>query len=105
MGKKSRQKRQKNNLPKPGKLTVEQQILPTETALGSRLAQASSLQVGSVRKGTQMDDYSHVRSEVKRILVFLGLIVVVLSSAVILNTRSSVLRNLGGDISSFLRLQ
>jgi hypothetical protein len=98
MGKKSRQKRQKTSLAKPQKVTTLQ--LSQETALGARLA---SPQVTT--KVLPSDDYSHVRGEIRRILAFMAVVVVMLTSVVIVNSRSNLLKNLGGDIASFLQLK
>ncbi len=101
MGKKSRQKRQKGQQTKPLQKPQEMRVIPTETALGSRLAQG----VATPSKVVSSDDYSHIRGEIRRILLYMAVVAVVLSSAVILNAKSNILRNVGGKISSFLELQ
>ena len=101
MGKKSRQKRQKGQQAKHVQKPQELRVIPTETALGSRLAQG----VAAPTKAVPSDDYSHIRGEIRRILLYMAVVAVVLSSAVIVNTKSNILRNAGGKISYFLELQ
>jgi hypothetical protein len=101
MGKKSRQKRQKSNEAKPTLKVVQEQVMPTETALGSRLAQGITAQTTIMKS----DDYSLVRSEIRRIMLYFVVVAAVLASIVIINSRSTVLKSAGGKISTFLQLQ
>ncbi|CAN5140469.1 hypothetical protein BH11PAT4_BH11PAT4_2200 [soil metagenome] len=101
MGKKSRQKRQKTNEPKPMQKVVQEQVMPTETALGSRLAQGMNTQTAVMKS----DDYSLVRSEIRRIVLYMVVVAAVLASIVIISSRSTFLKNTGGKISTFLQLQ
>lgn len=101
MGKKSRSKRQKNQVniqvtPGTSREAVAQ-VMPTSTTLGERLATTSRV----VTQG----DYGYVREDIRRILFLLVIIVALLTTALVLNYRTPLLRQAGSNIATFLQLQ
>lgn len=96
MGKKSRQKHQRRVIPQQSK----SQSPATSSTLGERLAEQAAAPRVTVKDG--FADYSQIRSDIRRILMILLLSASILAAAVIVNARSSVLRNAGSSIAKFL---
>jgi len=98
MGKKSRQKHQRRAVPQQSA-----KVAPIQnTMLGERLAEQAAAPRIPVKDG--FSDYSKIRSDIRRILMILAISVSVLAASVVVNSRSSVLRDAGSSIANFLEL-
>ena len=99
MGKKSRSKQQQRQNKGKTQGTPAQILVPTMSVLGSKLASTPS------SRATSEADYSYVRSDIRRILVLLVIIVAIMISGLIVNTRSTLLRRAGSSVAHFIGLQ
>jgi hypothetical protein len=100
MGKKSRakQQRQKSAQHTPQPQTAYTAV-PTATLLGNKLATP-----GSNRPVVQAD-YMYVRTDIRRILTILVILVALLLAAFITQTRSTLFERAGDRVVRFLQLQ
>jgi hypothetical protein len=98
MGKKSRSKQQRQNTKKPQAQQRVEAVIPSATMLGAKLAGGPQV------KNTEVD-YGYVRSDIRRILILLVVMVAVLTTSVIVNSRSNLLQRAGSAIARFLELQ
>lgn len=102
MGKKSRQKRQKqHNKPvsQPGRA---QAVAPlTATMLGQRLNQTPADQIN---RNLVVADYGYVRGDIKRTFVILTALIALLITVVILNIQTPWIAQLGSRLADFFQL-
>ena len=50
-------------------------------------------------------DYSYIRQDIRRILLYFVVLLVVIASAEIIHLRTGLFRTVGGHIATFLKLQ
>lgn len=101
MGKKSKQKKNRQNSQTTKQMPVKTMRQPENVLTGGNV---HALAQAAAKPSMHFDDTSYIRKDIVRILITLSVLIVILASGVLLNSKTTYLHQAGTQLSTFLRL-